>query len=520
MREKVQEVPYSYHTFIFPFLFDNGGKRNRKEFIKCLPNLGEGWREEKLQELQGSVKEFHDQHRYFNKAARNAMYTTEFDDSAVVWNYRFDLESLIKNNLCKNDWYNNPKCKDNKARLDIEKKLENGVIFNAKLAINGIRLKLFNTGVGMLVFELENYDLPEEKDVILINEFGRRVFLPFIKNDQEPICKLCADQITLFFGDDVIEEASGKISGAEDFCINEIKLSPLVQFFLSNEKKCITASERPAADEYYIEPIIDDRMYVACIYDNSSFMGDMKQWDQEAKAYRYIADAERLYPNADDNLAKRLYEMVFIDGDGMSCYSRTMLKSLLEKHIYTRWLEMGTITGITEYSMISITNFPMATFLPFVTEYVEMVMLVLAQRASLLAFERTISEIACKKNNLDVENVQKKYVMFQSELLLQEVTAQQQGIELYNILLDKLFINQQQAGIEAQIKSLFELNTSTNEKSENGILFILAVLGISEAAQTIFGEWLSRPELSPYISLMFLICIIIWKQIRKRNWRK
>jgi hypothetical protein len=333
----------------------------------------------------------------------------------------------------------------------------------------------------MLIFELENYNYPDEETVIKINEFGRRVFVPYIISDEIRSCPLCADTVSLTFDGKPI--TSGRISGAPEGKTDEIALSPLVKFFLSSAQKSVTTSPTPADDEFYIEPIIDDRMFVACIYNNEDFVNEMKEWDSECGTYKFISDALKLHPQHKTNAARRFYEMLFVDGDGITCLDRRMLGELVEKHSYTRWLDYGTITGITDYSMICVTKALPFLALPFLTEYIEMLILVIAQRASLLAFKRAISEISCKKTKLNVKKVHEKYIVFQSELLLNEVTAQQQGIELYNMMLDNLFVTEGQEFIENQIDSLYELDTSNHEKRENKILSILSIFGVFEGVE-------------------------------------
>lgn len=531
-------LPYSYHTFLFPFLWNDANKVSRTEFVKC---FRKGWELDTISEtVKPSNKEFYDQYHYFNRAARNALYTTSAHQSEVVRNYRYDLERLNPEGSYSGNWLSNEKREDNPAKYVIQKEDK-----KKELAINGLRLKLFNTGVGMLIFELENYSCSDEESIIFINEFGRRVFMPYLNTNTDRTCKLCADCISLMYGGKEISGASGKVSGAEQEYENETKLAQPIAFFLSNDNgySITTSKVRASKKNFFIEPIIDDRMFVACFYENKDFVNGMAVW--EDGKYKYLHDAENYIPNeksvldpqgkpsGHDNVAAQLYKMMFVDGVGLSCHSRVMLKSLLEKHIYDRWLEYafcddknnlvksGSITGITEYSMITVASFAPAVVAPFLTEYIEMVILVLAQRASLLAFERTISEIACQKNKMDVDRVQRDYVIFQSELLLQEVTPQQQGIELYDMLIDNLFINKQQKEIENQIKSLFELNTTSHEKTENCILFILAVLGIVDVVNVIFKDWFRLCSLiCGLISLVAVVAIVVWKLARRKNWRK
>ena len=498
MSDEMISAPHSYHTFIFPFLYQSGTKKvGRSEFAKC---LHKGFYDDTFIAVDNPSKEEYDRYRYFNRAARNAIYMAERNNSAVVWNYRFDLEAIACGKEPQTgEWHKEQHGSENPARIIIDKaiKKDNDAgeeyiesVFHAELALNSVRVKLFDTGVGMLIFELENYNYPDEKTVKRINEFGRRVFVPFIKSNCKRHCPVCADTVSLMFNNEPIKGASGLISGAAEGKTDEITLSPIVKFFLSGEEKSITTSQKPADNEFCIEPIIDDRMFVACIYNNEDMAARMKEWDNEAGNYRVFTDALKLSPEAEHNVSRRFYELLFVDGDGITCLNRKMLSDLIEKHSYGRWIEYGTITGITDYSMMCVTNsFPDA-LLPFLSEYIEMVILALAQRASLLAFKRAISEISCKKTKLNVKDVHERYIVFQSELLLHEVTPQQQGIELYTLMLDKLFVTDHQEFIENQIDSLYDLDTSNHEKRENKILFILSVFGIFEIVSTIFGDWL------------------------------
>ncbi len=497
MNTDLKKQPYSCHTFIFPFLWNDSGRVAREEFKKC---INEGWVEDKPQFKEGAPNaELYNQYHYFNRAARNAIYTADFTRDCVVWNYRFDLNKFDTNTV----------------KYIIQKG-----DFKAELLVKGMRLKLFNTGVGMLIFELENYEAIDEKLVIKINEFGRRVFLPYVFTDEkgDRACSLFPDNIGLSVGGKNIEGAFDSLKNVTLSDERDTVLISPITYLLSNDTLGITTKENHSDNEFYIETIIDDRMFVASIVADQGLADAVSV--REGGEYKYLFDATSCAPEDNSNTARRLYEMMFVDGDGLSCYNREMLRTLLKKHIHGRWLERGSITGITEYSFVTVTNSPEYTVVPFLTQYIEMVVLALAQRASLLAFERIISEIACGKNDMSVDAVQRDYVMFQSELLLQEITAQQQGIELYDMLLENLFINKQQKEIEGQINSLLELNTSHHEKAENFILFILALFSISETVQIIFGDWFGLGNcICLVVSLICLALIGIWKISRNKKWR-
>ena len=51
MQENKEKQPYSYHTFIFPFLWNDSGRVTREQFKKCINN---GWLEDKAQFKEGA----------------------------------------------------------------------------------------------------------------------------------------------------------------------------------------------------------------------------------------------------------------------------------------------------------------------------------------------------------------------------------------------------------------------------------------------------------------------------------
>lgn len=534
--EPKQPEVYSYHTFMFPFLYEMN-KTTRKKFEKCChPGwFADVWEPEKMNEAV-----YYSQYHYFNEAAHNAIYMTEDSDDVIVRNLRFDLLSLTEtvpkaNPAREND---RPKNVGNPIRYVICK--DGKKYF---LDVNAIRMKLYNTGVGILIFELENREHPAENDVIRINDFGRRIYAPYYAYyDGAMHCSICADEIYL--------EIKGKKDADGNLLPDKLRESseetvlaePILRL-LSNGEYRATTKKKCSANEFCIEPVIDDRMFVACYYKNGDFVDAMREWDGEN--YRYITHAKEKYPfdnSENGNAAHRLYTMMYVDGDGICCHGRNMLQDLLsDDHIYTRWLEYwyngddakefrGTITGFSEYTMISVAKKP-ADYLiaPFLTQYVEMAALALAQRASLLSFEYMISECAKDERNYKVENIQKKYTLFQSQILLKEVSPQQQGIEIYDRLEKNLMIEKEQSEIKDQIEGLFEQKNFYHDRKENVILFILSLLSVVEATDivcnildTMHGEawdWISLEgaKLGVMGSLIVVLLIVVPLCLRRKK---
>ena len=499
--EKESKPVISYHTFMFPFLFEMNKKMTRGKFEAC---CHPGWFPDVWEPDAMKAPIWYNQYHYFNEATQNAIYMPkDFKDNSqtVVKNLRFDLLSLTEENPKANPLREMTRQRNENSQIQYVIRKDKDYY----LDVNAIRMKLFNTGVGILIFELENRDYPSENDVKLINDIGRRIYAPYYAEDKEDknriFCTICAE--ALYFAKDKKNIAPDDdpslipkgIRAAADVTV----LAKPIRQLLSNSNCHVTTNRNCAKNEICIEPIIDDRMFVACYYINGDFVDAMREWDGDR--YRYMTDAKSRVPSENEknsNTAHRLYTMMYVDSNGICCHGRDMLQKLLsDDHIYTRWLEYswfdkkeservfaGTITGFSEYTMISVAKNPPEHLInAFLTQYVEIAILVLAQRASLLAFEYMISECARGKH-YEVQTIQKKYTLFQSQILLKEVSPQQQGIELYDLLKKNLMIEKEQSEIKEQISGLFEQNNFYHDAKENKILFLISMIGLLEAVNT------------------------------------
>ncbi len=452
--------PVSYHTFLFPFLWNCSGKVTKKTFLK---HIHRGWTPDLRQEAFRS--DLYNQYVYFNRAARSVIFTEPREEAPVVSNYRFDFGKLFGDSA----WLSGEKGADNPVRYEIKKDT-----FAASLRVNGVRLRLYSTGVGMLVFELENYDLSGEEDIKRINEYGRRIFMPFTVDGA---CSICADSINLTYpGGEIVSTVSGVCPKTN----SHIRFPELMAFLLRNGEYKAALDCAGDKKTLPLQSIIDDRMFVSCVWNNGDFPREMNRFANGE--YIYLADAVNKAPGDADSTARRLYEMIFIDGDGITCRSRTMLREMLEKHIYHRWLEYsseyGTVAGISEFSMVTVTDNPVAIN-AHLSDYTEMAMLVLTQRATLLSFEQRISE--CARGEGRISQIQRDYVQFQSKYLLREVTPQQQGIEMYRMLTEHLFIEEMKNDVDGQIDALFDLDQNSSERDDNFLLFVLAGVTVFDA---------------------------------------
>ncbi len=364
---------YSYHTFIFPFLWNNGGEVKRDTFERCIDrtrwtlDLFDVFHDKKRIDLMR--KERYAQYQYFNAPARSAIYTTKDSQGEIVRNFLYRPEYFTK---------------DDTGSFYIIKKGDHSY----KLRINGLRLKLYASGIGLLVYELENTEYHCMDAVKLINEYGRRIYCPYIDDVKNLKSSLTADSIHL-------EGAAFSLGSSEDEWritadandeekMPQAKLAKVVTMLLTNGSISVTNIESETCnDRLYIEPIIDDRMFVACIVQDKPFIDRMKEWN--GSEYSWLSDALEKETNAIDSVARQLYEFVFVDTDTkISCRDRQQLHRLLKKHIYTRWIESETIYGVTEYSIMACVSQEGSPFVvgPFLTQYIELA--ILAHRGLLL----------------------------------------------------------------------------------------------------------------------------------------
>ena len=223
------------------------------------------------------------------------------------------------------------------------------------LDVQSINLNFYATGVGVLSIYLYNNRYTDIKDILAINQYGRRVFPPFIADVS------LRNEIahSLYF------EGLNGIYG-EDFCDYSNKTQS------NHPAAFIGKMVNEVADNIVMQPVIDDRMFVLCWYKND-------EW-----AKKYVNDYDSFIENEDD-----WYKLVFVDNFfGLSCQNKSMRQELIKKATYERWQLWSSLYGISRYSMVYLTNSGCPDYLItyFETEYVRMAELVLMQRASVLRF--------------------------------------------------------------------------------------------------------------------------------------
>ena len=317
-----------------------------------------------------------------------------------------------------------------------------------ELKVEAININFYSTGVGLLSFYLrnENYSLLE--DVLKINQFGRRVYPPFynaIKSRSE-----IAESIS-------INGLHGKEKGySEDF-----KSYGVTQDNLPSEM--ITGMIREVATNICVEPVIDDRMYLVSWYKNDEWIRRLCDTRRE----KYLDNTE-------------WYRFVFVDNQWPTCQNDDMMHKLLEKATYKRWQKWNSLYGVSRYSLVMATNAgerEQYLYDYFVTEYARMAELILVQKASVLRFSSEVTNISELSNDKrlvkKVDSLYKEYIRFVNQIHFREVTAQDQGIEMYNMLYETMGLEKQVEKLDGEIEELYNYVSLTQDRKTNSTMSLL-----------------------------------------------
>lgn len=409
---------YSYHTFYFPFVWDNAGETDYDDYIKAIE--AGSWKNISVKELSDisadSVADYA-AIQYFTDGAKKSVFGWKGDYMRC---YQYDCSDCAKYHIKKGEsvW-----------ELDLMR----------------IQLKVYNTGIGILCFETANHHAKSLTDVKAINEYGRRIYAPYFSFDG---CARCADQLGIRCGESfTVAEVSTRIPTSQKDCIPNFILELL-----------------PA--DSAIQPAIDDRMYVACLVNDANAFQDLMAFETNPKA------------------SESLYELIFVDREGYStCPTENIRVDMIQKSLYRRWMGqkaandtmIGTLYAVTHHSFLCFTASADPT-LPgksFLTIYNPMAALVLAQRATIISLDTMVSELSCdfEKKNVRLtrkkirmlQNLQEKYIGFLNQHMKVEVTCQEQGIDLYEMLQREMNILREKAAINNEIEQLSNAaNTATD----------------------------------------------------------
>ncbi|PAB59170.1 CorA family divalent cation transporter [Anaeromicrobium sediminis] len=447
---KKEEIK-SLHIFMFPFSwkimnrskFDLNKESDLKLFMK---DLSDKWQYEMH---NGDNEDGYNELMYFFDHGKDAMFC-RYEPShkkyaeQMVFNYKYK-EKNGKYNIC------------------VRKKDE---IFKYALSIDKIRLKVYKTGIGIISFYLINKKYSNKEDILKINDYGRRIYPPFLPIDRAKEI-LLADRIEIQFEKYNIKEEF------ESVIKNKYKVPSIILKLLGEKFKA--QKNLYKGRKVHITPIIDDRMFVICWYGSDELIEKFKM-HQRGK-YKYEGD---LY----------WYNFIAINNNAPKYQSSKYIRPFIKEHTYDRWIKKGSLYGITENSLVLISNEldkleeiflnPWKLIEDLKTIYYDIVCLALAQRASVLKFSNEVATISMmKKDDLikKISRLYSDYLQFINRMYFREVTPKEQGNEIYSKIEWAMKIEKDIMNLKKEIDEMHEYARLMADQRTNKVLYILTIIG-------------------------------------------
>lgn len=379
-----------------------------------------------------------------------------------------------------------------------------------ELTVDEVDLHVYSFGCGVVWLRMHGC-YTSSKDTKAIAEYGRRITLPFVPDWTTDGFILCADSIVVTLASTGKRKSLGFDARA---CLKRLAENPSAGYELPDS--CAFFEPILGMEQYELKPLNDDRMFVMELVRNDEVSNQFKALPLQFKGRPW-----------DDDLAlqKSLYEYVYVDKDGdCSCQDYGLRKQLLDEAVMPWWAGYGTIHASTGYSFVCITGETVDindnTVRPFLNEYIYLCSLVLAQRMGIAQYSLRAGDIARKAGQRDSDSyhealskLQGEFVRFENQALVSEVSNQQQGIAVYQLLRKQLMVDEEQAELNEQLSELYEVvNTGVGDLlARAGVaLAVIAIMAdiIKDFLEATFGKD-GEFQLILLFSLLVLIGIVI-----------
>ncbi len=460
----MSDINNSYHIFMFPFKWDNKHNQNddlrhidfEKRVVERVDDFSAELEKNNWQKKQfkpSASTDDYNQYKYFYPYARRAIY---FIDDKLE---ESPGTELVYDNSEKD-------CTIGEYIIDIKGD------DNYALDIDAIKIKIYETGVALLSFHLTNKKYKNFKEIRLINDFGRRIYPQFLSNNGKQYVdfaknKFLPNCITIKTdGIEIIDDFS-YFNKYPNISENPNHLPDFIMELLGN--KFVDNKNGLKTGSFYIQPVLDDRMFVISWYKSKILINK----------FSTIVNGKYNYLNSD-----LWYKYIFIDGKDKTCSSKELQKNLISNATYDRWIESGSLYGVTPYSLVLLTSDTkfaqnvLQTHLK--TMYYEMTALTLAQRASILSFSEEVSFISdLNESNLvvRVRELHKYYIRFVNRMYFKEISAFEQGIEIFDKMQEMMRIESEINDLDEEINELHNYASLIEDKKTGTMLNILTIIG-------------------------------------------
>lgn len=500
----------SFHIFYFPFKWNIKNKKDmdfsqQVSLENIVPSSFSDW-ETNYDPDEEELHHLYDEKNYYYTFVHPVLY-----------------DNGKENTILKHFERKEPKSKDVFYSIQV---LKNKKILEYNLRVDSINLNFYATGVGTLAFFLENNTYEDSQEILNINQYGRRIFPPFYDDIGKEYGR---GEIALSMKLDGLN--GGQSRYTEDFMRYTLKDTWQPARFIMNLIDDFSSSIK-------VTPVIDDRMFVNCWYSNKSLSDkyNLTKDEREILASRKckidIEEEKRLNIFMDDSF---WYRFVFVDaGQDPSCRNYGMRRKLTENATYSRWQAQGALYGCSHYSLVLLTDeefFSQKILSKHMRGvYSRMIELILVQRASMLRFSEEVTYVSklSGKNSFiakRISSLYKEYIKFVNQIHFREVTAQDQGIDLYKMLNEQFKSAEQIKDLDNEISELHNYVTLLIDDSRNdsamflskmATLFLPATIVTGIFGMNPFGETSWLPSIFIQIGIASLFTILIYNLIKKK----
>ena len=497
---------YSYHIFYFPFKWEIAGEENKtfseQVDLNHIPIATfSAWERVQIDNVQLSQQvntkeqeELFAERQYYFDFVHPVLYDMKNVESPIIHHYE------------------RKEPKGGNVEYQIEVKDRTYV-----LKLDALNVNLYATGIGIMSFFLKNEreDQKDESVIRDINQFGRRIMPPhcgeFVKENRSLIAQ--SIRIVGLEGDSTrYQDTFDYMTDTRGRGGNQRGLS-----HIWNPAWFIQHLIEDLSPVMKVTPVIDDRMLVNCWYGNNDFSEKIKEVDKHGNVP---------FVNTDF-----WYKYVFVDNGGfVTCQNNGMKEELLKQSTYYRWQKLGTLYGVSRYSFVTITDMGAKGFIDMHmrTIYSRMFELVILQRASILRFSGEVTKVSALKEGHDKElarrirSLYREYIRFINQIYFQSVTVQDQGIELYDMLMEQFKSGEKIKDLDAEISELQQYVTLIidQHRNENGELlnyiaaaflpasFLTGIFGMNSLINQQWTVWLGQFSIiliAIFVAVLYLI---------------
>lgn len=375
------------------------------------------------------------------------------------------------------------------------------------LQVRSIGVHVFNTGVLILTYNLENRQYPGQADVLKINEYGRRIYPQFLADGDGSLTAgvkkvFLANRIELrlegrepmvedFARYNQLENLQTPSGDHRDFRCNQVIHPPahLAGLLLRCDGESNFVYSTDAALNrggiVRLSRLTDDRMFFQCWYGNDALakcLGRPNKTEelQVVPGFAYVE-------------SPWWYAFVFGDKAGPSIANTVKMRYDLKQCSLDRWVNYGTVYGFTRDSMVAISQSDVTLKkhgapdlkIHMQTMYYQLAVICLAQRASVLRFSGEVTNLTDLARNNEEDSVKRikslylNYIEFINKIYFREVTSQIQGIEIYKKMQEQMEIARDVRDLDTEIEELHRfanLLVQEKEAKEAKQLTLLATL--------------------------------------------